>query len=52
MKNYGFFHTDFDIYFILEYCPKGNLYSQIEHTPLDESKAATVYIYYLQNPFR
>lgn len=44
MKNYGFFHTENHIFYILEYCSNGNLYSKIGNGPLDEREGAT-YIY-------
>ncbi len=39
---YGFFYDETSIYYILEYCPNGNLYSLIKKMPLNEAKAATV----------
>ena len=42
VRCYGFFHNETNIYYILEYCPNGNLYTAIETNPLDEVTAATV----------
>lgn len=41
-NNYGFFHNEIKIYFILEFCPNGNLFDKIADKPLDEPQAATV----------
>ena len=45
VRCYGFFHNENNIYYILEYCSNGNLFKAIEDTPLNEVKAATVWLF-------